>query len=165
MSKVAGGDSKNMLFCSFCGKNQHEVRKLIAGPTVFICDECVELCKDIIHEETKSSLEKSRDGIPTPKELRKVVDDYVVGRTTPRRCSRWRFTITTNASGLGPQLALRKLCPFIVRPPRASVDSKRLHFDTARIAIHLPHRIFERASPDSVVTNTISLRDDSLSPR
>jgi ATP-dependent Clp protease ATP-binding subunit ClpX len=80
MSKVAGGDSKKMLFCSFCGKNQHEVRKLIAGPTVFICDECVELCKDIIHEETKSSLEKSRDGIPTPKELRKVLDDYVIGQ-------------------------------------------------------------------------------------
>jgi ATP-dependent Clp protease ATP-binding subunit ClpX len=80
MSKVAGGDSKNTLFCSFCGKNQHEVRKLIAGPTVFICDECVDLCKDIIHEETKSSLEKSRDGIPTPKELRKVLDDYVISQ-------------------------------------------------------------------------------------
>jgi ATP-dependent Clp protease ATP-binding subunit ClpX len=80
MSKVAGGNSKNTLFCSFCGKNQHEVRKLIAGPTVFICDECVELCKDIIQEETKSSLEKSRDGIPTPKELRKVLDDYVIGQ-------------------------------------------------------------------------------------
>jgi ATP-dependent Clp protease ATP-binding subunit ClpX len=67
MSKVASSDSKNTLYCSFCGKNQHEVRKLIAGPTVFICDECVELCKDIIGEENKSSLVKSRDGIPTPK--------------------------------------------------------------------------------------------------
>jgi hypothetical protein len=64
MSKVAGNDTKNTLYCSFCGKSQHEVRKLIAGPTVFICDECVELCKDIIHEEIKSSLGKSRDGIP-----------------------------------------------------------------------------------------------------
>ena len=79
MSKVAGGDSKTSLFCSFCGKSPREVRMLIAGPTVFICDECVELCKDIIHEDTKSSLEKSRDGIPTPKELRKVLDDYLIG--------------------------------------------------------------------------------------
>ena len=79
MSKV-GGDSKNTLYCSFCGKSQHEVRKLIAGPTVFICDECVELCMDIIREENKSSLVKSRDGIPTPKEIRKVLDDYVIGQ-------------------------------------------------------------------------------------
>src|SRR5438128_12536311 len=79
MSKVSGGDSKT-LYCSFCGKSQHEVRKLIAGPTVFICDECVELCMDIIREEHKSSLVKSRDGIPTPKEIRKVLDDYVIGQ-------------------------------------------------------------------------------------
>ena len=67
MSKVAGSDSKNKLYCSFCGKGQHEVRKLIAGPTVFICDECIELCKDIIHEDNNASLVKSRDGIPTCK--------------------------------------------------------------------------------------------------
>src|SRR6188472_1022752 len=80
MSKVGGSDSKNTLYCSFCGKSQHEVRKLIAGPTVFICDECVELCMDIIREENKSSLVKSRDGIPTPKEIRKVLDDHVIGQ-------------------------------------------------------------------------------------
>src|SRR5258707_161992 len=78
MSNVASSDSK--IYCSFCGKNQHEVRKLIAGPTVFICDECIELCKDIIGEENKSSLVKSRDGIPTPKDIRKVLDDYVIGQ-------------------------------------------------------------------------------------
>ena len=80
MSKVSGSDSKNTLYCSFCGKSQHEVRKLIAGPTVFICDECVELCMDIIREENKSSLVKSRDGVPTPQEIRRVLDDYVVGQ-------------------------------------------------------------------------------------
>jgi ATP-dependent Clp protease ATP-binding subunit ClpX len=67
VSKFGDKDSKSLLYCSFCGKSQHEVRKLIAGPTVFICDECVELCKDIIQEENKSSLVKSRDGIPNPK--------------------------------------------------------------------------------------------------
>jgi ATP-dependent Clp protease ATP-binding subunit ClpX len=72
MSKAPSSDSKNALYCSFCGKSQHEVRKLIAGPTVFICDECVELCKDIIQEEKKSSLGKSHDGVPMPKEICKV---------------------------------------------------------------------------------------------
>ena len=71
---------KNTLYCSFCGKSQHEVRKLIAGPTVFICDECVELCMDIIREENKSSLVKSRDGVPTPHEICAVLDDYVIGQ-------------------------------------------------------------------------------------
>jgi ATP-dependent Clp protease ATP-binding subunit ClpX len=80
MTKSGGSDSKNTLYCSFCGKSQHEVRKLIAGPTVFICDECVELCMDIIREENKSSLVKTKDGVPTPHEIRKVLDDYVIGQ-------------------------------------------------------------------------------------
>src|SRR3712207_2178756 len=83
MSKISGsggGESKNTLYCSFCGKSQHEVRKLIAGPTVFICDECVELCMDIIREESKSSLVKSRDGVPTPHEIYQVLNDYVIGQ-------------------------------------------------------------------------------------
>src|SRR5271157_1728473 len=84
MSKVGTNDSKNTLYCSFCGKSQHEVRKLIAGPTVFICDECIELCMDIIREENKSSLVKSRDGTSA--------------RTTPRRCSPSPSTIITNGS-------------------------------------------------------------------
>ncbi len=81
----SGGDSKNTLYCSFCGKSQHEVRKLIAGPTVFICDECVELCMDIIREENKSSMVKSGEGIPTPLEILEVLDDYVIGQAHAKR--------------------------------------------------------------------------------
>ncbi len=85
MANNSGGDSKNTLYCSFCGKSQHEVRKLIAGPTVFICDECVELCMDIIREETKSAGLKSADGVPTPREICEVLDDYVIGQQHAKR--------------------------------------------------------------------------------
>jgi ATP-dependent Clp protease ATP-binding subunit ClpX len=76
---------KNTLYCSFCGKSQHEVRKLIAGPTVFICDECVELCMDIIREENKNTLVKSRDGVPSPAEICSVLDSYVIGQDHAKR--------------------------------------------------------------------------------
>ncbi|MEQ8967155.1 MAG: ATP-dependent Clp protease ATP-binding subunit ClpX [Azospirillaceae bacterium] len=85
MTKSSGGDSKNTLYCSFCGKSQHEVRKLIAGPTVFICDECVELCMDIIREENKTTLVKNRDGVPTPRDIHTVLDDYVIGQEHAKR--------------------------------------------------------------------------------
>jgi ATP-dependent Clp protease ATP-binding subunit ClpX len=85
MTKAASGDSKSTLYCSFCGKSQHEVRKLIAGPTVFICDECVELCMDIIREEHKIAFVKSKDGVPTPKEIREVLDDYVIGQSQAKK--------------------------------------------------------------------------------
>ncbi|PCI60637.1 MAG: ATP-dependent Clp protease ATP-binding subunit ClpX [Kordiimonadales bacterium] len=80
MNDLSNSDSKNTLYCSFCGKSQHEVRKLIAGPTVFICDECVELCNDIIKEESKSALTKGTDGVPTPLDILSVLDDYVIGQ-------------------------------------------------------------------------------------
>ena len=85
MSKSTGGDSKNTLYCSFCGKSQHEVRKLIAGPTVFICDECVELCMDIIREEHKTDLVKSGDGVPIPSDICDVLNDYVIGQNHAKR--------------------------------------------------------------------------------
>ena len=84
MSTNSGSDSKNTLYCSFCGKSQHEVRKLIAGPTVFICDECVELCMDIIREETKSTGFKSSDGVPTPREICGVLNDYDIGQVVAK---------------------------------------------------------------------------------
>jgi len=74
-------NNKNILYCSFCGKSQHEVRKLIAGPTVFICDECVELCMDIIKEENKDSFVKNQEGIPTPQEIYDTLEEYVIGQT------------------------------------------------------------------------------------
>ena len=85
MSNNSSGDGKNTLYCSFCGKSQHEVRKLIAGPTVFICDECVELCMDIIREETKATGLKSSEGVPTPREICEVLDDYVIGQAKAKR--------------------------------------------------------------------------------
>ena len=85
MNKSSNGESKNTLYCSFCGKSQHEVRKLIAGPTVFICDECVELCMDIIREEHKNNLVKTRDGVPTPTDIYAILGDYVIGQDHAKR--------------------------------------------------------------------------------
>ena len=84
MNESSGGETKDTLYCSFCGKSQHEVRKLIAGPRVFICDECVELCMDIIRED-KSALVKSRDGVPTPADICSVLEDYVIGQIHAKR--------------------------------------------------------------------------------
>ena len=78
-------NNKNILYCSFCGKSQHEVRKLIAGPTVFICDECVELCMDIIKEENKDTFVKHQDGLPSPKQICSVLDDYVIGQDLAKK--------------------------------------------------------------------------------
>src|SRR5690606_40290262 len=84
MSKVGnsgGSDTKNTLYCSFCGKSQHEVCKLIAGPSVFICDECVDLCNDIIREEVQENAgDKNRDKLPTPHEIKDILDQYVIGQ-------------------------------------------------------------------------------------
>ena len=85
MSKISGSDSKNTLYCSFCGKSQHEVRKLIAGPSVFVCDECVELCMDILREENKTTSAKVRDGVPPPSEIKQVLDDFVIGQDYAKR--------------------------------------------------------------------------------
>ena len=86
MSKSGSTSNKNTLFCSFCGKSQHEVKKLIAGPTVFICDECVELCMDIIKEEVKTSEGKgAKSTVPAPKEIFDVLNDYVIGQSSAKK--------------------------------------------------------------------------------
>ena len=85
MIKSTSDNSKNTLYCSFCGKSQHEVKKLIAGPTVFICDECVELCMDIIKEESKSHVLRSDSGVPTPSDIEKTLNDYVIGQDKAKR--------------------------------------------------------------------------------
>ncbi|WED42332.1 ATP-dependent Clp protease ATP-binding subunit ClpX [Legionella cardiaca] len=80
MSKTGNGDGDKVLYCSFCGKSQHEVKKLIAGPSVFVCDECVELCNDIIREETQEMQEETETRLPTPKEIANFLDEYVIGQ-------------------------------------------------------------------------------------
>ncbi|MEM8658859.1 MAG: ATP-dependent Clp protease ATP-binding subunit ClpX [Pseudomonadota bacterium] len=119
MSKSGGGESKNTLYCSFCGKSQHEVRKLIAGPTVFICDECVELCMDIIREETKSNLVKSSEGVPTPQEICSVLDDYVIGQQTAKRVlsvAVHNHYKRLNHAGKNPEVELAKSNIMLIGP-------------------------------------------------
>ena len=85
MSGQDDNSSKTTLYCSFCGKSQHEVKKLIAGPTVFICDECVELCMDIIKEEHKQNISKNNKGVPAPVDICKILDDYVIGQSNAKK--------------------------------------------------------------------------------
>ncbi len=121
MSKTEKTDSKNTLYCSFCGKSQHEVRKLIAGPNVFICNECVELCMDIIREEDKTQLVRSGEGVPTPSEIRKVLDDYVIGQDRAKRVLAVAVhnhykRLENGGSGSGSDIELAKSNILLVGP-------------------------------------------------
>ncbi|MDG1531919.1 MAG: ATP-dependent Clp protease ATP-binding subunit ClpX [Paracoccaceae bacterium] len=119
MANTTSTDSKNTLYCSFCGKSQHEVRKLIAGPTVFICDECVELCMDIIREETKASGLKATDGVPTPKEICGVLDDYVIGQGHAKRVlsvAVHNHYKRLNHAGKGSEIELAKSNIMLIGP-------------------------------------------------
>ena len=122
MAHSSGSDSKNTLYCSFCGKSQHEVRKLIAGPTVFICDECVELCMDIIREETKGAGFKSTDGVPTPRDICAVLDDYVIGQVRAKRVlsvavhNHYKRLGFSGKSGKGGEIELSKSNILLIGP-------------------------------------------------
>ena len=83
--ETSGKDEGKLLYCSFCGKSQHEVRKLIAGPSVFVCDECVELCNDIIREELDERADEARDDLPRPHEIKQTLDDYVIGQDQAKK--------------------------------------------------------------------------------
>tara|TARA_R110002072_G_scaffold89040_5_gene199547 strand:+ start:1661 stop:2995 length:1335 start_codon:yes stop_codon:yes gene_type:complete len=118
MSKSS--DSKNTLYCSFCGKSQHEVRKLIAGPNVFICNECVELCMDIIREEDKTQLVRTGDGVPAPSEIKKVLDDYVIGQEGAKRvlavAVHNHYKRLEHGGGAGAEVELAKSNILLVGP-------------------------------------------------
>ncbi len=120
MANNSSGDSKNTLYCSFCGKSQHEVRKLIAGPTVFICDECVELCMDIIREETKTTGLKASDGVPTPMEICQVLDDYVIGQGHAKRvlsvAVHNHYKRLNHAAAAGDEIELAKSNIMLIGP-------------------------------------------------
>ena len=120
MTKLSGSDSKSTLYCSFCGKSQHEVRKLIAGPTVFICDECVELCNDIIREEQKgATTQRKGGGVPSPREICDVLDDYVIGQFSAKRVlsvAVHNHYKRLNHSGKGDDVELAKSNILLVGP-------------------------------------------------
>jgi ATP-dependent Clp protease ATP-binding subunit ClpX len=120
MTKLSGSDSKSTLYCSFCGKSQHEVRKLIAGPTVFICDECVELCNDIIREEAKgAATTRKGGGVPSPREICDVLDDYVIGQAAAKRVlsvAVHNHYKRLNHSGKGDEVELAKSNILLVGP-------------------------------------------------
>ena len=120
MTKLTGSDAKSTLYCSFCGKSQHEVRKLIAGPTVFICDECVELCNDIIREEAKGAVSaKKGGGVPSPREICDVLDDYVIGQAAAKRVlsvAVHNHYKRLNHSGKGDDVELAKSNILLVGP-------------------------------------------------
>jgi len=120
VTDLSNSDSKNTLYCSFCGKSQHEVRKLIAGPTVFICDECVELCNDIIKEESKSALSKGTDGVPSPLEILEVLNDYVIGQAGAKKvlsvAVHNHYKRLNHANSSAPEVELAKSNILLVGP-------------------------------------------------
>ncbi|SDD62116.1 MULTISPECIES: ATP-dependent Clp protease ATP-binding subunit ClpX [Kordiimonas] len=120
MTDLSNSDSKNTLYCSFCGKSQHEVRKLIAGPTVFICDECVELCNDIIKEESKGALSKGTDGVPSPLEILEVLNDYVIGQAGAKKvlsvAVHNHYKRLNHANSSAPEVELAKSNILLVGP-------------------------------------------------
>jgi ATP-dependent Clp protease ATP-binding subunit ClpX len=137
-------DDGKLLYCSFCGKSQHEVRKLIAGPSVFVCDECVDLCNDIIREEMSENAEQSRSKLPKPHEIKQVLDQYVIGQERAKKIlavavhNHYKRLETRGKKGKGDEVEISKSNILLIGP---TGSGKTLLAETLARLLNVPFTI------------------------